>query len=305
LKAVQNFLTKKKMAGWVGVDASGGVFKRYGVASRPTTVVIDGNGRVVAVTEIDSVKASDLQAVASGRPVAFKPAMEIVESNASTPPSAERPLFSVSVTKAVVDATMRRVNHPPTGTDLLGENADGLLWEVLPLFERPYVLKAALPEGRFDLRVSTGDGTPAENNAAIQQAVLAALHLQIQTATVTKPAYVLRATAASGKLLSPSASTHAVKRGTWHGKFLLMNGTMDDLAYVLATGLETPVVNETGLSGTYDARFEVAGHDVASLNAVLRETLGLELVAGKQEMPLTVFEISRQEESKGSSATNH
>jgi uncharacterized protein (TIGR03435 family) len=135
------------------------------------------------------------------------------------------------------------------------------------------------------------------SNSAVQQAVLAALHLQIQPRTVTKPAYILRTTDASKKLLSPSASTRAVKRGCWHGRYLLMNSTMDDLAYVLATGLENPVLNETGVDGTYDARFEVAGRDVDSMNAVLKKTLGLELVPSNQEMPITVLEVSKQEGS--------
>ena len=76
-----------------------------------------------------------------------------------------------------------------------------------------------------------------------------------------------------------------------------MNSTMDDLAYVLATGLENPVLNETGVDGTYDARFEVAGRDVDSMNAVLKKTLGLELVPSNQEMPITVLEVSKQEGS--------
>jgi Protein of unknown function (DUF3738) len=78
---------------------------------------------------------------------------------------------------------------------------------------------------------------------------------------------------------------------------------MDDLSYLLATGLETPVINETGITGTYDARFKVAAGDVDSLNAVLKSTLGLELVLGDQERTITVFEVSNQEESKPSSAT--
>lgn len=110
-------------------------------------------------------------------------------------------------------------------------------------------------------------------------------------------------TAASKTLLSPSASTHAVKRGTWDRKFLLMNGTMDDLAYVLATALENPVINETGIDGAYDARFEVAGGGVDSLNAVLKKTLGLELVPGDREATITVLEVSKQEESKPSLST--
>ena len=80
-KAVETFLTRKKMSGWVGVDASGGVFNRYGITSRPTTIIVDGNGKIVAVTEIDSVSAADLRAVAAGKSVAFKPAMEITESS--------------------------------------------------------------------------------------------------------------------------------------------------------------------------------------------------------------------------------
>ncbi len=303
-KAVQTFLTKKKMSGWVGVDASGGVFRLYGVESRPTTIIVDGNGKIVAVTEIDPVSAADLQAVAEGKNVAFKPVMEVTETTVASSPDTERPLFSVSVTKASPDAKLAVAKHPPTGTDLLGEDADSLMTDVFNVFgDRRYVLKEPLPEGRYDVRVNSADLPQAAMDSVVQQAVLAALHLQIQSKTLTKPAYVLRATDASKKLLSPSASTHSVKRGSWHGKFLLMNGTMDDLAYVLATGLENPVLNETGIDGTYDARFQVAGGDIDSLNAVLKETLGLELVPGNQEMSITVLEVSKQEKSKPSPST--
>jgi uncharacterized protein (TIGR03435 family) len=82
-----------------------------------------------------------------------------------------------------------------------------------------------------------------------------------------------------------------------------MNGTMDDLAYVLATGLENPVVNETGIDGRFDARFRVTGEDIDSMNAVLKEKLGLELVQGNQEMSITVLEVSKQEGSKPAPAT--
>jgi thiol-disulfide isomerase/thioredoxin len=304
LQAVQTFLTKKKMSGWVGVDASGGVFGRYGVESRPTTIIVDGDGKIVAVTEIDSLSTSDLQAVAEGKNVAFKPVMEITETSVTSSPEVDRSLFAVSVSKASPDAKMAIAKHPPTGTDLLGENADSLLTDVFNVFGNyRYFLKDTLPAGLYDVRVNSVDVPQPVIDSVVQQAVLAALHLQIQSKTVTKPAYSLRATAASKKLLSPSASTHAVKRGYWHGKFLLMNGTMDDLAYILATGLENPVLNETGVDGAYDARFEVSGGDFDSLNAALKEKLGLELVPGKQEMAITVLEVSRQDVSTTSSST--
>ncbi len=302
-KAIETFLSRKKMSGWVGVDRSGGVFHLYGVESRPTTIIVDGKGKIVAVSEIDSVTAADLRAVAAGKSVVFKPAMEITEASVPSSPDAERSLFDVSVSKAAPDEKTVLAKHPPTGTDLLGEDADSLMTDVFNMFGNRYVLKGPVPEGRYDLRVNSVDVPQTVVNSIVQQAVLAALHLQIQSKTLTRPAYVLRATDASKKLLSSSASTHPAKRGYWNGKFLLMNGTMDDLAYVLATGLENPVINETGIDGTFDARFKAAGGDVDSLNAVLKKTLGLELVPGNQEMSITVLEVSKQEQSKPSPST--
>jgi len=305
LKPVQTFLIKKKMSGWVGLDASGNVFHRYGVEARPTTIIVDGNGKIVAATEIDSVSAADLRAVAEGKSVAFKPATEITEANApSNPDAGAHSLFAVSVSQAAADEKSSQVNHPPTGTDFLAADADSLVATAFDPFKDRYVLKGQLPDGRYNLRENFVDVPHAASVSAVQQAVLSALHLQIQPKAITRPAYILRATSASKKLLSPSASTRAVKRGYWHGVFILMNGTMDDLSYILATGLETPVINETGIDGTYDARFKVAGDDIDSLNAILKGTLGLELVPSNQKMSITVFEVSKQEESKASSSTN-
>jgi len=298
-KAIHNFLATKKMAGWVGIDTSGGVLAWYGVNSWPTTIIVDGNGKIAAITDIDSVSAADLQAVAEGKSVAFKPAMEITSSSGpSAADSATAPLFAVSLSKAASDATFSRVNHPPTGTDLLGLDADGLVAEEFNIFGDRYFLVGTLPDGLYDLRMNFADVPNSVINSVVQQAVLSGLHLQVQPKRITKPAYILRATPASKQLLSPSASTRKVKRGYWHGVYILMNGTMDDLTYVLATGLENPVINETGIEGKFDARFKVAAGDLASLNAVLKDTLGLELVPGNQEQSITVFEVSRQAASK-------
>ena len=303
-KAIQAFLARKKMSGWIGIDTSGGVLAWYGVKSWPTTIIVDGNGKIVAATEIDSVSADDLQALADGKSVAFQPTTETVTSSGpSATDAATHPLFAVSLSKAAPGAKLTRVNHLPTGTDLLGVDADSLVGEAFDIFADRYVLVGTLPDGLYDLRMNFADVPNSVITSVVREAVLSALHLQVQQKTVTRSAYILRATGASKKLLSPSASTHKVKRGHWHGTYILMNGTMDDLAYVLATGLENPVINETGIEGTFDARFKVAGGDVDSLNAILKNSLGLELVQGNQEKSITVFEVSNEEKSKVSTAT--
>lgn len=291
-KDIERFLAKKKMAGWVGTDPTGSVFAWYGIQSRPTTVIVDASGKIAGITGIDSVSGAELEAVAAGKSVAFKPAEDIAEGSAPAPPDSASVLFAVTASKAAPDAAYSTRNHPPTGTDFLGQSADALFTDVFNIFGNRYVLKGAMPEGRYDLRVNLGELPEAATRPAIQQAVLGALHLQIQTRTLTKPAYILRATEASGKLLSPSASTHAVKRGSWHGIYILMNGTMDDLAYVLGTGLEAPVINQTGVAGTFDVRFKVDADGVESLNRALRKNLGLELASSDQQMPITVLEVT-------------
>ena len=299
-KAVQRFLSKKKMSGWVGVDASGGVFTSYGIYARGVTIIVDGNGRIAAITEIESVKASDLQAIADGKKVVFKTAPEIIKGSASGP-DVDRMLFAVSLTKAATDAKMSIVEHAPTGTDYLGQDADSLLTDVLNVFGERYVLKSPLPEDHYDLRINSGGLPEAVLTPMVQRAVLARLRLQIKPKTTTRRVYILRATDASRKLLSSSASTHAMKRGYWHGTYVLMNGSMDDLAYLLGAGLEAPVINETGIDGAYDARFKADGEGIDVLNKTLKETLGLELTPGDQELPITVFEVRKEDEADGKS----
>ena len=66
------------------------------------------------------------------------------------------------------------------------------------------------------------------------------------------------------------------------------NGTMEAFCRALEEGLDRPVVDETGLSGTYDIelRGDPASHD--SVFDRVKNELGLELTAGRREVPVLV-----------------
>src|SRR4051812_26827292 len=68
---IGSFLKKRKIAGWIGIDTTGDVLKRFRVRSRPTTIIIDGQGRIVARTHPEKLTAADLVAVARGTKVKF------------------------------------------------------------------------------------------------------------------------------------------------------------------------------------------------------------------------------------------
>ena len=61
---VEAFL-QKKMVSWVGLDTSGSTFKAFGVNSRPSTIVVDKNGRIASVTTADQITRDTLLALAS------------------------------------------------------------------------------------------------------------------------------------------------------------------------------------------------------------------------------------------------
>jgi len=298
-KVVRAFLARKKIGGWVGVDSSGSIFARYDVKSRPTTIVVDTRGKIVAATEMDDLNATDLEAVAEGKSVVFKPAMEIVtQSAAVSPSSAVHPLFSVSFSKAAPGSKFSMVKHPPTGTDFLGVDAGTLLTYIYDPIGQRAVIKSSLPEGLYNLRVELAGVPNAQASSIVQTAVFCGLHLQVQPRTITKREYILKATDASHKLLNPSASNAKTLRGYWDGRLMISKGSMDDLAFALETGLENPVVNQTGIEGKFDARFNFKQGDIDDANATLKKTLGLELVPGTQDRSVTLLELVKQQEGQ-------
>ncbi len=267
--------------------------------SRPTAIVVDPSGNVVAATEADNLNAADLQAVGKGSSVVFKPTMEIVTQNPAVASSAmTHPLFSVSFGKADPGSKFAMVKHSPTGTDFLGIDAGTLLTYIYNPIDQRVVIGDPLPEGLYSLQVELPGVTDSQAEAIVQTAVFCGLHLQVQPQIVKKTEFILKATDASNRLLAPSISKRKTLRGYWNGKLVISNGSMEDLAYALETGLGNPVTNQTGIDGKFDARLDFKQYDLADANAVLRKTLGLELVPGIEEKSITLLELVKQEQGQ-------
>jgi uncharacterized protein (TIGR03435 family) len=296
-KVVQTFLAKRKMAGWAGVDTTGGVFKRFGVGARPATIIVDRKGRIVAVTDPQHLTTADLQAVADGKYVKFEPVMDMdtVRKQASPAPDAE-PLFELSLIKAPPDAQ----NGMSAGTgrmNIYGSNAEALIsFAYWNLPEDRFLPTSVLPEGLYNLHAAWSTGEDNDNLIApfLQTAITYGLNLRVESKTVTKKAYVLKATETAHKLMTLTASTGGSMSGYWKGKLRLVNGSMDALASSLEDGLEVPVVNETGIDGKFDVELEFPAKDGDAAKAALK-TLGLELI--QEDRPIQMLEVSPREDS--------
>lgn len=306
-KVVQEFLTRRKMAGWVGIDTTGAVFKGFGVRLRPTAIILDQEGRIVAVTNLYTVKAVDLQAVADAKNVKFEPAQkpkpvsQHAKQSAYTlkaPALDDKPVYEVSLTRDTSDEG-QWTSAGPGHLEMAGLRAEDILITAYNYIPKDrLILTRPLPDGLYRIHAIWSS---AENNNPLrapffQAAITYGLNLRVQWEVVTKKAYVLKTTEASKKLLIPLPPLDWGGANYWDGKVTLISGSMDDLAKALEDGLETPVVNETGIEGKFDAELDLPAKVLDAAKAQLLKTLGLELI--QEDRPILMLEVSPREDSK-------
>lgn len=296
-KVVKGFLAKRKMAGWIGIDTSKGVFDWYGVTGRPTTIIVDGKGRIVAVTDPENVTAADLASVAAGKYVKFKPSMneQILAPNKTASGQAVKPLFEISLSKAAPDAKFMMTSGHDYGIQnyeiqINGASADFLLDYVFQVSDDRFQFAGALPAGLYDLRIRSGNMDDSVFHPFLESAVASGLHLRVQPTTVTKSVLVLKTIDASKKLLTPSVPSSGSMMSSNGGKIQLVNMTLDDLASALEDSLEIPVVNETRIQGRFDLELSFADKDVEGAKLALAKATGLDLV--RQDRSITIFEVT-------------
>jgi uncharacterized protein (TIGR03435 family) len=77
----------------------------------------------------------------------------------------------------------------------------------------------------------------------------------------------------------------------------LQDASMEDLASALQSILRKPVIDETGLTGTYNLEFDWSDDRIASVTATLRDRFGLQLSAGSRDLPVLIVDGARREVS--------
>jgi uncharacterized protein (TIGR03435 family) len=271
---------------------------------------VDGQGRIVAVARPEDLTATKLQAVADGKTVIFAqmPDMSALVKSAS-PASNAKPLFEISLTKEPPDA-QNGMSFGGGRLNFYGWNAKALIsyaYRIGPdqragipqpnLPEDRFLPTSVFPEGLYNLRAAwpTGEDNDKLIVPILQTAIIYGLNLKVETKTVTKKVYLLKAIDADHKLLTPTASTGGSMWGYESGKLKLVNRSLDDMANGLEDRLEAPVINETGIEGNFDAEMKFPAKDADAAKAALK-TIGLELI--EAERPIQMLEVSPREKAK-------
>lgn len=287
-KVVENFLSKRKMAGWVGIDTSGATLKAYGVGGIPMTVLVDTKGRIAAVTQPQFVTADKLLALAAGKMASFENFGGPIsgETTVMTAKSNSDPLFLLELTKVPAGTKGGGIFGPKGKFVMFAVEPKGLIAFAFHVPDDRIVVKTQLTNDRYRFQGAFGDAPDSVTRPLLQAAVTAGIHIRVERKNVMRKAYVLRATPQSNKLLVPSVPNAGAMQGYWNGKIHNIGGSMDDLASSVEDAIQQPVVNETGIAGKYDAELAISDGDVAAAKSALMKVMGLELVQEQRSIPV-------------------
>lgn len=151
---------------------------------------------------------------------------------------------------------------------------------------------------RFDIEGRARPEESANLNSLIQALLVERFTLKVRQETRMVPGFSLTV-AKKGLTLRPStnnsASTWSLTQGNLVGKKISMDMLASDL---LQKALHRPVANHTGIAGEFDLKLTWAPDDndsvelepLPSFFTAVREQLGLELHASKQQVGVLVIE---------------
>jgi uncharacterized protein (TIGR03435 family) len=305
---VRKFLTKVPIDGWIGLDTSGKLIAAYDAQVRPRTFVIDTRGRIAATLRPEQLNKVQLLLLAEEKPVVFPEDKNLAlnESLNEAKAAADReavdtggtsPLFDISIRAgdpngqtALIDNRGR--NGAPWALDIRNAPLMMLLADALHIpFDRIPMQESAM-FARYTLHVNAPNGDMEQLAPALELALAGATGIKLRHVSQEQDAYVLQATPKAASLLSAADS----KRGSLcfyeaqSGKLMLTSCSLNKLAQTLEGAMGTPVVNETGIAGEFDAIFDLPIHDNQAAAAAIEKNLGLTLTKARRSIDRIVVD---------------
>jgi uncharacterized protein (TIGR03435 family) len=306
-EVVEAFLKRKPIKGWVGIDTSGKTFARYGVVARPATFVIGPDGRVVSDSvPPQNLKREKLLALAQGKKTQVNgdadAAAEAKVEAATKAAFAEQigptgdageSLFALDVTAAEMPADGKA---PDTHMMMLGPgkmditNADvkTLVMMGLDVPASRMTTAGTLPKGIYNLHVVAPGVDRKVLNADVETAIAASTGVKITRTTADTDAFVMTALP-DGKRGAPQAQSGFAAYDAKAQVLQCLYASMDQIAAALGAAVGKPVVNETGIDGSYMAQIPMAAKDEAAANEALGKALGVTLTEARRPIETVVL----------------
>jgi uncharacterized protein (TIGR03435 family) len=286
---VRRFLAKHALKGSVALDTDGATTKAFGVHALPTTIIIDGDGVIVARTMPDRVTEEAILRYRRGTPQTTKVAAK-KELPAEVPATAPTPILQVEIAPTdlhedlySLDSKRGRLSATAIQVRSLFSTATGL--------NTPRIVG---PASLLDRWVSATIQVPAGADFAntILQALSTAFGVRVRRETRDVAVYRLRVSDSKAPALLAATASERKHLSSADGVIAGANFNIAALASELEDALQTSVVDETGLKGNYDWDLTFVPGNAADIVRSVKNQLGLDLIESKAPLEVAVIELN-------------
>lgn len=322
---VTAFLKKHPIAGWIGLDTARETQKRFGVTAVPITYIIAPDGKVAHVTRHpETLTGEQLTALAEGKTVTFDDKVkadgaQIEEQKRQAAEAEKVKRASFMATNGEILATIggkvmlaEATSVPDDGLpanlartamwqkgrfDLLDGRVQDLVANAFGTQATRVTVSGTSADKRYNLYVDMPGATPEAVRQAIEQALAKGLGVKAKPQTLTETVLILSATAeATGHLdtSAPPPEAYCFFNPVPPDQAVTcVAGPIGELANAVEDALQTPLLDETKLTGTVTATLPVPSPDRDAVSALLAKTLGLSLTPARRQVRMIVVSAIR------------
>jgi uncharacterized protein (TIGR03435 family) len=288
-KLIQEFLKKRPIKGWIGLDTDGSAFKSYGVVGRPNTFLIDKRGTIAAITDAEKVTASVIEDLLAGKSISLPVKVRVADDLDWNPGNSgeDENILQVAIkpsqaTTSGVYIQQRRITAD--GVPLI--TAISTAYK-MPGFRIINLLPAEPQKHNLKISVTVPTGRETELYPLFQKSLESAFGFTVSREMRELDVFELVVAKTEPKQLTPSTATQPMSMFA-RGKILGAKQQISNLAEILSGVLNRPVLNETGIEGEFDWELPYSRVDSEMLLTALREKLGLELIARKKSLEVLI-----------------
>jgi|tagenome__1003787_1003787.scaffolds.fasta_scaffold20937726_2 uncharacterized protein (TIGR03435 family) len=303
---IDEFLKKKPIHGWIGLDSTRTASKSFGVDQIPYTLIVGTNGKIAAITYPTILKSIHLEKVLRGEESGLPNTARSDHSKfitAGTIPNVAMK-DQLATCQIVIRHSTDDVRGGMAGSagknefgrvfgyTKMGATVDEILLDACDVTPAYLVIDSPLPPGKFDVFIKIPYSGYEQWKTLYPRVVEATFGLKLVHSHRELDSYVLTVKSDSPKTLQPTATPQTQYSNLGAGNFEAVNTSVGTLKRGIETYLDKPVFDETRLSGGYDFKMTWNGtnesHNPAGLIDALRSQLGLELTTVKRSVDLVV-----------------
>ncbi|HVP10321.1 MAG TPA: TIGR03435 family protein [Phycisphaerae bacterium] len=299
---VKMFVERTPIRGWIGLDDALWTFSDYSASPVPHTVIVDQQGRVAAITKPENVTEAALNDLLAGKPVKLplkegKPVKPHWKPGDPKEQPEPEPLVQLAIARCKAGPNQTRFAFGRDGRYFEAYAAPlptivALAYEAKP---SRIAWMAPMPEDLYKVSIYVPGCSENAVRRMLQDVLAKTFDIRVRWKTGAVPCYVLQRTKGE-PWTPPSAWGPKEKIEQIYSGPLLEDGwirapksSLEDVAASIEHLLHRPVLEETGIEGSFDFSIKYKRGDIDGLKAALR-TMGLELKEADRRIKVLVVE---------------